>query len=75
MSQFHGIGRLAVLVAGLAGVLPVFCAGGVSAAVAGVTVPPGGDPPRHLSLASLPPRPPGWTKHPPLLDPMPLSLS
>jgi hypothetical protein len=69
MSRFHILGRLAVLVAGLAGVLPVLCAGGVSAAVAGGTVPPGGDPPRHLSLASLPARPPGWTHHPPLADP------
>jgi hypothetical protein len=69
MSRFHGIGRLAVLVAGLAGVLAVFCAGGAPAAAAGVTVPPGGDPPDHLSLASLPPRPPGWNKHPPLPDP------
>jgi len=69
MSRFHVFGRLAVLVAGLAGVLLVFCAGWVSAAVAGVTVPLGGDPRRYLSLASLPARPPGWNKHPPLLDP------
>jgi len=65
MNRLRAIGRLAVLVAGLAGALPAFCSGCVSVVVA--RVPPlGGGPHRR---PSLPPRPPGWNKHPPLPDP------
>jgi len=69
MNRFHAIGRLVLLVAGLAGALPAFCAGCVSVAVDGAPGPLGGDPHRHPGLASLPPRPPGWNKHPGLPDP------
>ena len=56
MKRFQAIGRLAVLVAGLAGALPALCAGCMSVAVA--RVPPTGDGHRH----------PGPAKHP-LPDP------
>jgi hypothetical protein len=48
MNRFRAIGRLTVLVAGLAGALPAFCAGCASVAVAGV--PLGGDSHRHPKL-------------------------
>ena len=64
MNRFRAIGRLAVLVAGLAGALPALCAGCMSVAVA--RVPLVGDSHRHPGPVS---RPPGWNKHPPLPDP------
>jgi len=57
MYRFQAIGRLAVLVAGLAGALPALCAGCMSVAVA--RAPLSGDPHRH----------PGPAKHPSLPDP------
>jgi hypothetical protein len=69
MNGFHAIGRLAVLVTGLAAVLSSLCGCAVFAAAAKVPAPLGGDPHRHPSLASRLPRPRGWNKHPPLPDP------
>src|SRR5690242_9287886 len=63
MNRFHIIGRLAVIVSGLGGILLGLSAGPVPAAVAGMMVPLGGDPHGRPGLAS--PRP-GWDKHPPL---------
>jgi heme/copper-type cytochrome/quinol oxidase subunit 1 len=56
MKRFHIIGRLAVILAGLAGVALAFSAGAAPAALAG------GDPHGHPRRAE----PPGWYKHPPL---------
>jgi hypothetical protein len=64
MKRLQAIGRLAVLLAGLAVALPTFCAGCMSVAVA--RVPLGSDSHRHPGPAS---RPPGWNKHPRLPDP------
>jgi hypothetical protein len=69
MNRFHATGRLAILVGGLAAALPALCGCAVFVAIARPPVPPGADPRRHPSLASQPPRPPGWNKHPPLPDP------
>jgi hypothetical protein len=70
MNRFHTIGRLAVILAGLAGSLLAFIAGPGPAAFA---APLGGDPHGHPgmpygypALASPPPGPPGWNKHLPL---------
>jgi hypothetical protein len=52
MNRFQAIGRLAVLVAGLAGALPALCAGCVSVAVA--RVPLSGDSHRHPGPARRP---------------------
>ena len=60
MKRFQAIGRLAVLVAGLAGALPALCAGCMSVAVARVPLVGGSH--RHPGPVS---RPPGWNKHPP----------
>lgn len=66
MNGFHAIGRLAVLVTGLAAVLLSLCGCAVFVASARVPVPLGGDRHRHPSRL---PRPPGWNKHPALPDP------
>jgi hypothetical protein len=80
MNRFHIIGRLAAILAGLAGALVAFWAATASAASAAVVAPVGGDPHGHLGLpyhrsglpyhhpgpARPPPGPPGWNKHPPL---------
>jgi len=80
MNRFHIIGRLGVILSGLAGSLLAFWAGTGPAALA---APLGGDPrghpglryqrsglpyhqPGHPALAGPLPRPPGWNKHPPL---------
>jgi hypothetical protein len=78
MNRIHIIvGRLAVIVGGLTGALLAFWSGTGPAAMA---APLGGDPRghpglryhqsglpyHHPGLASPPPRPPGWNKHPPL---------
>ena len=55
MKRFQAIGRLAVLVAGLAGALPALCAGCMSVAVARVPLVGGSH--RHPGPVS---RPPGW---------------
>ena len=72
MNRFHITGRLAVVLASLAGALLAFWTD-VPAAFAAVAAPLGGAPhgrPGLLygdpALASSPPRPPGWNKHPPL---------
>ena len=44
MNRFHAIGRLAVVLSGLAGALGAFCAGAAPAAWAGAASPLGGDP-------------------------------
>ena len=66
MNSFRMIRRLAVIAAGLAGALLAFCAAMAPVAFAGVVVPLGGDPHGRPGLASPPPGPPGWDKHPPL---------
>ena len=62
MNRCHGLGHLAVIVAGLAGAVVAFAA--VPAAFASAS-------PRQAWLPSWadPPLPPGWNKHPPLPDP------
>jgi hypothetical protein len=67
MNGFHAIGRLAVLVTGLAAVLSSLCGCAVFVASARVPVPPGGHPHRHPSLpgparahAALAGTIPGW---------------
>jgi hypothetical protein len=57
MKRFHVVGRLAVLVAGLAGALAVLNAGAVPAAFAGMMAPLGGDPHGRPGVAGphLPP--------------------
>ena len=65
MNRCHALGRLAVIVAGLAGAVVAFAAEpAVSAAVARAS-------PRRARLLSWadPPLPPGWNKHPPLPHP------
>ena len=64
MNRFHIVGRLAVIVAGLGGALLGLGAGAVPAAVAGITMPPGGSPHGRPGLASPRPGQPGWTKQP-----------
>jgi hypothetical protein len=80
MNRIHIIGRLGVILAGLAGSLLAFWAGtGPAAFAASLGGDPRGHPglpyrrsglpyhhPGHLVLATPPPRPPGWNKHPPL---------
>ena len=56
MKRFHIIGRLAVILAGLAGTVLALGAGAAQAALAGGSAH--GHPMR--------PEPPGWYKHPPL---------
>ena len=59
MNRWHALGRLAVIVAGLAG-----------AVVAFTTVPASASPRRARLLSwADPPLPPGWNKHPRLPDP------
>jgi len=72
MNHFHITGRLAAVLASLTGALLAFWTG-VPAALAAVAAPLGGDPHgrpgllyAHPALASPPPRPSGWNKHPPL---------
>jgi hypothetical protein len=72
MNRFHTTGRLAVILAGLAGALLAFWTD-VPAVFAAVAAPlggaPHGRPGLHYgqpALASPPPGPPGWNKHPPL---------
>src|SRR5215831_7183954 len=74
MNHLPAIGRLAVIVAGLAGALLALCAGAASAALAAVLAPLGGDPhgrPGQPGPAASPPLPahaptpvtggmPGW---------------
>jgi hypothetical protein len=62
MNRRHGLGHLAVIVAGLAGTVLAFAT--VPAALASTS-------PRRAPLLSWadPPLPPGWNKHPPLPDP------
>jgi hypothetical protein len=70
MNRFHTIGRLAVILAGLAGSVLAFIAGpGPAAFAASLGGAPHGRPGLlygHPALASPSPRPPGWNKHPPL---------
>jgi len=66
MNRFHIIGRLAVILAGLAGAALAFGAGAAPAALARVMVPSGGDPHGRPGLPGPPAEPPGWNKHPPL---------
>ena len=70
---FAAIGRLAVIVAGLAGALLALRACAASAFAAALA-PLGGDPhgrpglpPDHPGVAAPAPLPPGWHSHPPLL--------
>jgi len=63
MNSLHTIRRLAAILTGLTGVLLALCAGAAPAAFASVL---GGDPHGRPGLASPPPEPPGWDKHPPL---------
>jgi len=65
MNPFHTIGRLGVILAGLAGTLLAWCAGALPAALAAVELPLGGDPHGRPGLS----RPPGWNNHPPLPAP------
>jgi len=60
MNHLPAIGRLAVIVAGLAGALLALCAGAASAAFAELGAPLGGDPhgrPGHPGPAAPPPLP------------------
>src|SRR5215831_5453327 len=72
MDRLSAIGRLAVILAGLAGALLALCAGAASAAFAVVLAPLGGDPHGRPGLPSGHPGPatspplPVWEKHPPL---------
>jgi hypothetical protein len=66
MNRFPIIGRLAVIVSGLAGALLALCANAAPAAFAAVVTPWGGDPRGHGGLATVRPKPPGWNKHAPL---------
>jgi hypothetical protein len=70
MNRLHTIGRLAVILAGLAGSLLAFIAStGPAAFAASLGGAPHGRPGLiygHPALASPPPGPPGWNKHPPL---------
>lgn len=63
MNRGHALGRLAVILAGLAGAVLAFAAV-VPTALASTS-------PRRARLLSWadPPLPPGWTKHPRLPDP------
>jgi hypothetical protein len=63
MNRFHIIGRLAVIVAGLAGALVGLGAGAVPAAFAAVMVPLGGDPHGRPGHAG-PPVPAGGNQPP-----------
>ena len=54
MNRFHAIGRLAVLVTGLAAVLSSLCGCAVFVAAARVPVPLGGDSHRHPGPAGQP---------------------
>lgn len=63
MNRFQTIGRLAVILAGMASALLAFCASAAPAALAGVM---GGDPHGRPGLASPRPEPPGWNQQPPL---------
>jgi hypothetical protein len=81
MNRIHMIiGRLAVILGGLTGALLAFWSGmGPAAMAASLGGDPRGHPglryhqsglpyphPGHRGLASPPPGPPGWNKHPPL---------
>jgi hypothetical protein len=66
MNRFPFIGRLAVIVSGLAGAMLAWCAGAAPAAFAAVVAPLGGDPRGHGRLSRLRPEPPSWRRHPPL---------
>jgi hypothetical protein len=63
MNSFRTIRRLAAILTGLTGALLALCADAAPAALASVL---GGDPHGRPGLASPPPEPPGWDKHPPL---------
>jgi hypothetical protein len=72
MNRFHTTGRLAVILAGLAGALLAFWTD-VPAVFAAVAAPLGGAPHgrpglpyAHPGLATPPPTPPGSNTHPPL---------
>src|SRR5690242_1982193 len=64
MNRRHALGRLAVIVAGLAGAAAAFAAVAFAAGPASAS-------PRRARLLSWadPPLPPGWHKHPRLPDP------
>jgi hypothetical protein len=70
MNRIHIIGRLGVIMTALAGSLLAFLAGpGPAAFATSLGGAPHGRPGLTYgqpALASLPPRPPGWNKHPPL---------
>jgi hypothetical protein len=65
MKRFHVIGRLAVIVTGLAGALAGLSVSAVPAAFAGMMIPPGGDPHGRPGVAG-PHVPLGRNQQPPL---------
>ena len=66
MNRLHTIGRLAVVLSGLAGALAAFCVGAVPAALAGAVSPLGGDPHGRPGLVGPRPASPGENQQPPL---------